>query len=246
MAAPLERVRDTTLDAYAHQDLPLERILEALDLERDMSHAALFQVFLVLQNLPPAVEMPGLGWRVLPPAVRHVNFDLELWAMERGDGLRLELQYCADLFDAATAEALMTRFERLLAAAVAEPRRPLAELPLLSAAERHQLVAGWGRGGGGAGAGPAPHRRPGAGGGDAAGGGGGDAGRRAAPDLRRAGGAGDGAGRRAGGARRRSRTCRWASAWNARRSRWWRCSPSWSPAAPTCLSTRPTRPSAWR
>ncbi len=140
----LARVRRTTLDAYAHQDLPFERLVEELAPERSLAHAPLFQASLVLQNTPPApLEMPGLCIEHLPGAPSRTAYDLDLTLTEGTDGLAGALTWAADLFDPPTMERLAGHLTGLLAAATEQPDRPLAELPLLAAAERHQLLVEW-------------------------------------------------------------------------------------------------------
>ena len=139
----LAQVRETTAAAYAHQDLPFEALLEALQPARSLSHTPIFQVLLVLQNAPRArLELPGLTVRRANLQVDWANFDLTLW-VEEGDGLDLRLDYAADLFTAATMARLASHFVTLLAGLAADPARPVAELPLLTAEERHQLLAEW-------------------------------------------------------------------------------------------------------
>jgi amino acid adenylation domain-containing protein/non-ribosomal peptide synthase protein (TIGR01720 family) len=143
--ALLARVRDTTTAAYAHQDLPFEALLEALGTARSSSHTPIFQVMLVLQNSPQArLELPGLTVRRANLGVDWANFDLTLW-IEEGDGLEMRLDYAADLFAAPTAARLASHFVTLLVGLAADPARPVAELPLLTAEERHQLLAEWSR-----------------------------------------------------------------------------------------------------
>ncbi|MBW8876934.1 MAG: amino acid adenylation domain-containing protein [Acidobacteria bacterium] len=144
------RVRDVTLGAFAHQEVPFEKLLEELRLDRNLSHTPLFQVLFVLQNFPlQAVELSGV--RLAPlggggpkgGTKEHVNFDLELILAEAGDEVQGVTGYNAELFDAGTIERLNRHLAALLAAAVREPQRPMHELPLLSAPEREQLLVEW-------------------------------------------------------------------------------------------------------
>jgi amino acid adenylation domain-containing protein len=138
----LRDVRESCLGAYAHQDVPFERLVEELVTERNLSRTPLFQVWFVLQNTPaPSYELPGLTLNVSEPDKATAKFDLLLAISEADGGLAGTLEYNSDLFDASTAARLAGHFERLLAAAVAEPERPVAELPLLSEGERAELVA---------------------------------------------------------------------------------------------------------
>ncbi|HKH45336.1 MAG TPA: amino acid adenylation domain-containing protein, partial [Thermoanaerobaculia bacterium] len=137
----LGRARETALGAYAHQDVPFERLVDELQPERDLSRAPLFQVMLVLQNAPMApLVLEGLTLSPFAVEVDTAKFDLTLSLEETAHGLAASLEYRTDLFDASTADRLLDRFGRLLAGAVDEPRRPIAELPILSAAERCQLL----------------------------------------------------------------------------------------------------------
>ncbi|HEY4591399.1 MAG TPA: condensation domain-containing protein, partial [Thermoanaerobaculia bacterium] len=139
----LARVREETLEAYAHQDLPFDRLVEELRPERSLALHPLFQVICVLQNAPMgAVELPGLAFSSLAPGVSATRFDLELQAAELPDGgLLAAFIYSTDLFDAATAARLSSALEVLLHALGEDPARRLSELPLLRPEELHQLLA---------------------------------------------------------------------------------------------------------
>jgi amino acid adenylation domain-containing protein len=140
----LAQVRQTTLDAYHHQDLPFEKLLEALQPNRDASHTPLFQVMLTLQNAPaPVIELPGLALDFVSPRKPLVPFDLEMNLHERPAGLGGSWSYSTDLFDGATARRTLRHFAILAEAAVGDPDRRLEDLPLLTAAERHLVLAEW-------------------------------------------------------------------------------------------------------
>jgi amino acid adenylation domain-containing protein len=137
----LARARETTLGAYGHQDLPFEKLVEELAPRRDLSYSPLFQVMLVLQNAPQrAIELPGLLIEPLRAETGTAKFDLTLSLAETAEGLAGWLEYDLDLFDPATAERIAGHFGTLLEGAAADPGRRLSELPLLSEAEREQLV----------------------------------------------------------------------------------------------------------
>ncbi|HEU4323406.1 MAG TPA: amino acid adenylation domain-containing protein [Roseiflexaceae bacterium] len=140
----LGRVRATALGAYAHQDLPFERLVEALRPERDMSRTPLFQVLFVLETPPtrPA-EIGGLRLRPFPIDNQSAKTDLTLSLEEDGQGLRGALEYNTDLFDPATIARMEGHFRMLLEAVVADPEQPVHALPLLSAHERRLLVEEW-------------------------------------------------------------------------------------------------------
>ncbi|HEV2852358.1 MAG TPA: non-ribosomal peptide synthase/polyketide synthase [Thermoanaerobaculia bacterium] len=142
----LGRVREVTLDAYAHQDLPFERLVEALAPDRDLSRAPLFQVLFVLQNTPlGALDLPGLTFETVPVETETAKFDLSLLLDEGTDGLRGFVEYSADLFDAATVERMMGHLETLLAGIVAAPDSRIWDLPMMGEGEREQVLMGLNR-----------------------------------------------------------------------------------------------------
>jgi amino acid adenylation domain-containing protein len=143
-ATLLDQVRRTALAAYAHQDLPFEKLVEVLSPERDASRAPLFQVLLTLQNTPrEALELPGLRLTPLELDRESAKFDLTLAVEETPKGLACAWEYSLDLFDRVTVVRLADHLERLLAGATVDPRCPWSLLPLLSAGERHQILAEW-------------------------------------------------------------------------------------------------------
>jgi amino acid adenylation domain-containing protein len=138
------RVRERTLAAFSHQDLPFEKVVEAVAPERDTSRTPLFQVLFVLQNAPAGrLELPGLTLEPLDLGWEAAKFDLTLTLSETGSGLAGSWEYDRDLFDATTVERLSGHFECLLAAAVHRPELALADLPLLGEAEREQVRVQW-------------------------------------------------------------------------------------------------------
>ena len=138
----LARVRETTLGAYQHQELPFEKVVEAAQPERSGSHAPLFQVMFVLQNTPRAGANPsGLEIRGMGAEGTVAKFDLTLQATEKDDGLHLSLEYAADLFDPATAERMLAQLETLLAAAAHDPGARLSRLALVPADEHAAVLA---------------------------------------------------------------------------------------------------------
>ncbi|HEX3130157.1 MAG TPA: amino acid adenylation domain-containing protein [Thermoanaerobaculia bacterium] len=140
----LAQARTAALGAFAHQDLPFEKLVEELGVERNLSHHPLFQVLLALQNAPiGAMELPGLTLSDLGVAGTTAKFDLMLSLTEVGeDGLDAILEYSADVFEESTARRLLEHLRTLLHGAAQDSARPLSELPLLSAAEIEQL-RGW-------------------------------------------------------------------------------------------------------
>jgi amino acid adenylation domain-containing protein len=139
--ALLGRVRQACLGAARHEEMPFEKLVEELGVERSLGHSPLFVVMLALQNAPPArLDLPGLALERLDVATRTAKFDLTLDLAERHDGqLAGALEYNADLFDEATVARLARHFQALLAGLAAGAGH-LSTLPLLSAAERHELV----------------------------------------------------------------------------------------------------------
>ena len=143
----LGRVRSACLEAYAHQELPFERLVELLDPPRAFGRQPLFQTALVLQNAAPArVELEGLEASALPVGTRTTKFDLSFEFREGHDqgeaagGLIGELEYSADLFERASAERIAAYFKRLLEQIAAAPRTRLSRLELLDRDERHRLL----------------------------------------------------------------------------------------------------------
>jgi amino acid adenylation domain-containing protein len=142
----LAAVRRTCLEAYAHQALPFERLVEELAPARDLSYSPLFQVVFSLQNAPRRnLALPGIAATVLPPDSVAAKFDLTLTLEERDGSLAGTLEYRADLFAAATVARLASALECLLAAAAGAPETPIRELPLLDPGQRHQVLVEWGR-----------------------------------------------------------------------------------------------------
>jgi amino acid adenylation domain-containing protein len=140
----LARVRNTALAAHAHQDVPFERLIQELAPERSLAQTPLFQVVLMLQNAPvESLEIEDLRLRPVGGTGTTAKFDLTVSLGEQDSGLSGTAEYATDLFDAATIDRLTGQFERLLGAAFAAPDRTAAELPLLSSAERHQVLVEW-------------------------------------------------------------------------------------------------------
>lgn len=151
----LERVRQMTLAAYDHQDVPFEKLVEELHPDRDLSRNPLFQVVFALQNAPmKPLELPDLTLHALPFEVSTTRFDLELhlwepeqglsgWWEESSEGLSGFIAYSTDLFDAETIVRFGEHLQTVLAGMVANPDSSIADLPFLSAAEHQQLVVEW-------------------------------------------------------------------------------------------------------
>jgi amino acid adenylation domain-containing protein/non-ribosomal peptide synthase protein (TIGR01720 family) len=140
----IRRVRETTLGAYAHQDVPFEKVLDELQPERDLSRTPLFQVMFVLQNAPTvALDAPGLVLMPLGAGSSRSNFDVTLWMSEVDGELIGDLQYNTDLFDAETIRRMARQFEHLVQELVSDPDRHLSSIKLLSEAERERILVQW-------------------------------------------------------------------------------------------------------
>jgi amino acid adenylation domain-containing protein len=140
----LARVREVSLGAYAHQDLPFEQLVEAVRPKRDLSRHPLFQVMFALQNAPfEPLELPGLRLSALTVERSSSQFDLTLFAQEGDGGLRLSVVYNTDLFERETIRRLLGHYETLLAGAVADPEQAISQLPLFGEVERQQLLVDW-------------------------------------------------------------------------------------------------------
>src|SRR6185437_15194704 len=144
----LGRMREVTLQAYAHQDVPFEQLVEELNRERSLSHTPLFQVMFVLQNVPmEAVQLEGVQIAPLRYELRDeegvARFDLTLSLSESPSGLVGGLEYNTDLFDRTTVRRLLGHYERLLSGIVAEPQRRVTSYELLSEEERREQLVEW-------------------------------------------------------------------------------------------------------
>ena len=136
----LQRVREVALQAYAHQDLPFEMLVEALQPERDMSHTPLFQVMFILQNAGARVqELPGLTMQMMDIDSGTATFDLTISVGEGPDGLDVSAEFNTDLFNTSTIERLLRHYERLLQGIVVNPDEHISRLPILLDSERKQL-----------------------------------------------------------------------------------------------------------
>src|SRR6185369_6999616 len=141
----LAQVRETTLTAYSHQDLPFEKLVEALRLDRNPGRPPLVQVMLSLQNTPlGALALRDLTLTPQDLSTGTAKLDLSLSLAETGGGLAGSVEYNSDLFDAATARRIADHFGVLLAAALERPELRVRDLPLLTGAEMRQILAEWG------------------------------------------------------------------------------------------------------
>ncbi|HCT07759.1 MAG TPA: non-ribosomal peptide synthetase, partial [Pseudomonas sp.] len=143
----LQHTRQRALDAQAHQDLPFEQLVEALQPERSLSHNPLFQVMFnhqtdvgqaQVQHQLPHLRVEGLEWES-----KTAHFDLDLDIQESTEGIWATLGYAQDLFEAATVQRMARHWQNLLQGMVANPQQPLSQLPLLDAAEQQQILQLW-------------------------------------------------------------------------------------------------------
>ncbi|HEX8184226.1 MAG TPA: amino acid adenylation domain-containing protein, partial [Blastocatellia bacterium] len=140
----LRRVRETALGAYAHQDIPFEKLVEEVQPHRNLSHTPLFQVMFVFQNAPlPAVEIEGLKLTLMEIDSGTTKFDLTLCVEEVKQGLRGWVEYDADLFDAEMIARITSSLRTLLEGIVRDPAARLCDLPLMGEAELEQVLVEW-------------------------------------------------------------------------------------------------------
>ena len=140
----LQRVKDTALGAYSHQDLPFEKLIEEVNPPRDLSRTPLFQVMLVLQNMPlPPLALAGLECRSVELETFRSNFDLTLWLYETGPYLKAVMEYSTDLFEGETIARMLRHFVQLLANAVNNPEQRIAELALMPPQELDLVLKDW-------------------------------------------------------------------------------------------------------
>ncbi|MEB0259440.1 amino acid adenylation domain-containing protein [Undibacterium sp. 5I1] len=138
----LEQVKSTSLDAYAHQELPFEQVVEAVNPPRSLAHSPLFQSMLTWNNIPAGAALPlsGLIIEAMPGKRNTVHFDLSLTLGDDGDIIDGTLDYASALFDQDTAQRIASHFQTLLAAMVTDPQQRISTLPLLNAYQRHELL----------------------------------------------------------------------------------------------------------
>ncbi|MEK8015446.1 MAG: amino acid adenylation domain-containing protein [Candidatus Parabeggiatoa sp.] len=138
----LARVREITLGAYAHTDLPFEKWVETLHTERHIGQNPLFQVAFTLEPSMPEID---LGWTLTQSDIDNgtAKFDLYLGLEEKPEGISGRIEYSTDLFDASTISRMIGHFQTLLEGIVANPGQRISELPLLTEHERHQLLVEW-------------------------------------------------------------------------------------------------------
>ena len=142
--ALLDQIREKALNAYAHQDVPFDYLVEQLHPERSLSYAPLFQVMFVLQNALPAVlQLPNVEVTRLAFQPSATKFDLVLFLTETAEGLSGEIEYSTDLFDGSSIQRFLDHYLRLLTEIAAGPEKHISNYVLLSEAERQQLLYLW-------------------------------------------------------------------------------------------------------
>ncbi|TCP59054.1 amino acid adenylation domain-containing protein [Tumebacillus sp. BK434] len=140
----LEQVRRTTLDAFAHQDMPFEKLVEELQADRNMAYSPLFQAMFILQNNEQhTLSMPGLTLRSETLETQTAKFDITLSFFATENGLWGHWEYNTDLFDAETVERMILHFQTLLSGIVDKPDRVLHEYPLLPHEEQQKILRDW-------------------------------------------------------------------------------------------------------
>ena len=140
----LSEVRSICLAAFAHQELPFERLVEELQPERHLNHNPIFQTFFAFQNtVSPSLSLGGLHAEPIEINTGTSKFDLTLSLTERQGSLTGFFEYSTDLFERATIERMAGHFQTCLKAIVADPDQPIATLPILTEAERHQIMVEW-------------------------------------------------------------------------------------------------------
>ncbi|MEH2385074.1 MAG: amino acid adenylation domain-containing protein [Nostoc sp.] len=140
----LNRVREVTLGAYSHQDLPFEKLVEELHPERDLSYHPFFQVVFSLQNTPiETLELPGLTLSVFEFDTKTAKLDLEFHLWQDLDSLKGQMVYSTDLFDDTTITRMLGHFQTLLESIVGNSEQRLSDLSLLTEEERQELLIDW-------------------------------------------------------------------------------------------------------
>jgi amino acid adenylation domain-containing protein len=140
----LARVRRTCLEAFAHQDLPFERLVEELQPERDIGRTPFFQVMFLLQNVPlPDLKLAGLSVSLLELKNRVSKFDMTLNLAEGPEGITASIDYSADLFESVTISRMLRHLRALLEGIALNPQQSLSHIQMLSDAERQQLLFEW-------------------------------------------------------------------------------------------------------
>ncbi len=142
----VRRVKEVAFAAYAHQDLPFEKLVDAIQPQRDLSHTPLFQVMFVMQNVPAQeLRLPDLVFQSLPVDSGISQFDLTLTMAESDGMLGGAIEYNTDLFDASRMDRLVEHLQVLLESAMAKPEQSIAHLPMMTEPEKQTLLVEWNR-----------------------------------------------------------------------------------------------------
>ena len=142
----LDRTRDTALEAYAHQDLPFERLVKELHPQRDVARTPIFQVLFALQNMAGEdLTLPGLEAVPVTLYSGAAKFDLNLFLREREGWLEAVVEYSTDLFDEQTIQRMLGHYRILLEGIVAHPEEKISRLPMLGEKEKQQILVDWNR-----------------------------------------------------------------------------------------------------
>ncbi len=144
----MSRVQRGVAEAYSHRAAPFDQVVDAVQPQRNLSFSPLVQVMLNWRDRDEQPQFIGLSDLITEPLLAHSKtskFDLTLILTDTGDDILLELEYSTDLFDEARIERMVGHLRTLLEGAVANPEQRVAELPLLTSAERHQLLVEWNR-----------------------------------------------------------------------------------------------------
>ena len=140
----MQRVRDVSLGAYAHQELPFDKLVEKLCPSRSFSYSPIFQVMFVLQNAPVEIsESLDLELIPLKSETGTSQYDLTLMMEESGFGLSGHIEYNSDLFDRLTIQRLISHFQTLIEGIVENPKQSVSQLSMLTEREKHQLLVEW-------------------------------------------------------------------------------------------------------
>jgi amino acid adenylation domain-containing protein len=145
----LGRVRETSLEAFSYQDVPFEKVVEAIQPERNLNSSPIFQVAMVYQNTPiegawrNAFSLPGISHNMAITPSQTAKFDLTLEVEHRGTELWISMEYDTDLFEQTTVKRLLTQLECLLHAACSDPNQQLSNIPLMEQAERERILRSW-------------------------------------------------------------------------------------------------------
>ncbi|KTD46057.1 non-ribosomal peptide synthase [Legionella quinlivanii] len=140
----LQQSKSTLFDAYMHQQVPFEKIVERLQPNRSLSHSPLFQIMLVLENIgEEALDLPGLRLNVMRLANTYAKYDLTLTVRESSEELQLGWTYDTNLFDASTIERMAAHFNILLSSVLSDPDESVFDVNMISTLERHQLLTEW-------------------------------------------------------------------------------------------------------